>query len=303
MTSPGTPAPVTPGSPFDPPDLGCAPYDQLAAYAGLLRRERWPTHAELDRLVDGLVHPISKQPLHFAPDDQVLKRDGLGFSERIATTGTIATRSASWHDLYSALIWASYPQLKLALNQLEVADLARQGRGNRTRRQQAIAHVDEAGLLVASEDPSLLQAIDAHDWTRLFWAQREDFGRRIVVHVFGHALLEIGRRPHVTLAGKALCFVVPEGFCARPFGERATVLDAAAAEAVREGHLAADPGSMPSLPLAGVPGWFGRAPDRDFIATAECFRPRPPGRLYDPPVVLRELGGRAAWLSPRSADL
>jgi hypothetical protein len=253
----------------------------LAVHAGLLGHERWPTHAELDRLVAGLLHPISRQQLRFAVDDQLLKRDGLGFSERIATTGAIATRSASWHDLYSALVWGRYPQLKLALNQLEVADLARQGRGNRTRRQQAIAHVDEAGLLVASEDPSLLEAIDAHDWQRLFWTHRADFGHRIVVHVFGHALLELGHSPHVTLAGKALCFVVPAGFCARPFAERAALLDRAAADAVLAGRLAADPARMPSLPLAGVPGWFGRTPDAAFIASADCFRPRSPGREYD----------------------
>lgn len=294
MTASAQHRPAVGSSQFSPPDLGRAPYDQLAAHAGLLGRGRWPSHAELDPLVAGRVHPVSGQPLRFTLDDQTLKRDGLGFAERIATTGMIATRSASWHDLYSALIWGGYPMLKLALNRLEVADLGLQGRGNRTRRQQAIAHVDEAGLLVASEDQSLLGAIDAHDWRRLFWTHRTDFGRRIVVHVFGHALLELGHAPHVTLAGKALCFAVPEGFCARPFDERAAVLDAAAAAAVLQGRLAADPASMPSLPLAGIPGWFGRCPDEAFIRTAECFRPRPPGRVYDQPVVLRDPQGRAA---------
>lgn len=286
MTASAQHRPAVGSSPFSPPDLGRAPYDQLAAHAGLLGRGQWPSHAELDALVAGRVHPVSGQPLRFTLDDQTLKRDGLGFAERIATTGTIATRSASWHDLYSALIWGGYPMLKLALNQLEVADLGLQGRGNRTRRQQAIAHVDEAGLLVASEDPSLLEAIDAHDWQRLFWTHRADFGRKIVVHVFGHALFELGRAPHKTLAGKALCFHVPAGFCAWSFAERAERLDAAAADAVLAGLLAADPASMPSLPLAGIPGWFGRQPDAEFIASAECFRPRPPGRNYNVPVVV-----------------
>jgi hypothetical protein len=269
--------------PFDPPDLTRPPYDQLADYAAILGRGRWPALGELDALVEGVVHPDSGRPIRFVADDQSLKRDGLGFAARIAATGQVATRPASWHDLYSALVWARHPRLKLALNQIEVADLAVQGRGNRTRRQQAIAHVDEAGLLVASEDPALLAAIDAHDWGRLFWTHREDFGRRLVIHVFGHALFELGHAPHVTLAGKALRFQVPEGFCARPFAERAARLDAAAAEAVFAGRLAADPAAMPSLPLAGIPGWFGRVPDADFIATAECFRPRPPGRRYEAP--------------------
>jgi hypothetical protein len=285
------PAPLA-ARPFDPPDLARPPYDQLAGLGALFTQGRWPTLAELDALVAGLVHPDSGRPIRFVADDQHLKRDGLGFSARIATTGAVATRPGSWHDLYSALMWARYPRLKLALNRLEVADLAVQGRGNRTRRQQAIAHVDEAGLLVASDDPALLEAIDAHDWQRLFWERRADFGHRIVVHVFGHALLELGHAPHVTLAGKTLRFLVPQGFCTRPFAERAAALDAAAAGAVLAGRLAADPSSMPSLPLAGIPGWFGHEPDAGFIASAECFRPRPPGRCYDAPVAAQACASR-----------
>lgn len=277
--------------PFRPPDLARAPYDQLAGFAALFAHGRWPTLAELDALVAGPAHPAGGWPIRFVADDQVLKRDGLGFAQRIASTGAVATRPGSWHDLYSALVWARYPRLKRALNQLEVADLPAQGRGNRTRRQQAIAHVDEAGLLVASEDPALLEAIDAHDWQRLFWTRRDDLGRRVVIHVFGHALFELGHTPHLGLAGKALLFRVPDGFCAMPFDERAVALDAAAAEAVLAGRLAADPASMPSLPLAGLPGWFGRTPDPGFIATAECVRPRPPGRCYDAPAPLAGASG------------
>jgi len=270
--------------PFVPPDLARAPYDQLAGFAALFTHGHWPALAELDALVAGTAHPAGGGPVRFVAEDKVLKRDGLGFAQRIASTGAVATRPGSWHDLYSALMWARYPQLKRALNRLEVADLPVQGRGNRTRRQQAIAHVDEAGLLVASEDPALLGAIDAHDWQRLFWTHRHHFGRRIVVHVFGHALFELGHAPHVALAGKALLFRVPAGFCARPFAERASMLDQAASDAVLAGRLVADPASMPSLPLAGIPGWFGRTPDAGFIAKAECFRPRPPGRRYATPV-------------------
>ncbi len=276
--------------PFDPPDLGRPPYDQLADFAAILGRGRWPALGELDALVEGVVHPDSGQPIRFVADDPALRRDCLGFAARIAAKGEVATRPGSWHDLYGALVWARHPRLKLALNRVEVADLAVQGRGNRTRRQQAIAHVDEAGLLVASEDPALLAAIDAHDWARLFSTHRDDFGRRIVVHVVGHALFELGHAPHVTLAGKALRFLVPEGFCGLPFAERAARLDLAAGGAVLAGRLAADPAAMPSVPLAGIPGWFGRVPDAGFIASAECFRPRPPGRRYEDPVALSERG-------------
>lgn len=271
------------------PDPASAPYDQLAQFAELWHARDWPSAAELSAALGGLTHPASGAPLHFVAQTQDLLGDRLHFEQRIAERGAIALREGTWHDLYSALMWLRYPRLKLALNQLQVADLPLQGRGNRTRRQQSLTHVDEAGVLVASECPALLGAIDAHDWQTLFVQRRAEFGARIAVHVFGHALFELGHNAHVTLAGKALLVEVPEGFVARPLAERAALLDHAVAEAVSAGTLGADPAAMPSLPLSGIPGWFGRDADPEFIASAECFRPRPPHRAYDPPLRLARL--------------
>ena len=41
-----------------------------------------------------------------------------------------------------------------------------------------------------------------------------------------------------------------------------------------------------TLPLAAIPGWDLRNHDPEFIASAECFRPKPAGRVYAPPLRL-----------------
>lgn len=260
-------------------DLARPPFDQLAERADLLGGGDFPS---LDALNLAIAATAGCEGLRCVEQNQFLFRDGLHFEQRIHDHGAIATRSRTWHDLFSVLMWLRYPQLKRALNRLQVADLPIQGRGNRTRRQQSLAHVDEAGLLVASEDPSLFARLDAHDWHGLFIDRRADWHRRIVVHVFGHALFELSRDPIPTMAGKVLWFQVPDGFCAQPFSERAALLDRAAADAVSSGALGWDPAGMVSLPLSGIPGWREGNDDPAFVATADCFRGRDPGRLYAP---------------------
>lgn len=277
-------------TPFAAGDLAFAPYDQLCDFASLLALDRWPTLDALTEALHGLRHPSSDVALAFVEQNQRLVADNRGFEARIAASGAIAMRPENWHDLLGALMWLRYPQLKLAINALQVADLPIQGTGNRTRRQQGLTHVDEAGVLVASDDITLLDAIDAHAWERLFCDRAGDYDTRWTVHVFGHALFELYRERGHLLAAKALLFEVPAGFIARPFAARAAALDAAAAAAVLGGALAADPQAMPSLPLAAMPGWIGADSTRDFVKSAPCFRPRPPGRVYAPPVVMATSG-------------
>jgi hypothetical protein len=273
------------GDTWAPLDLDRPPFDQLRDFALLLSGADFPALASINAALDA---DPACAGVRCVEQNQALFRDRLHFEQRIHDHGAIATRSRSWHDLFSLLMWLRYPRLKRALNRLQVADLPLQGRGNRTRRQQSLTHVDEAGLLVASEDPELLARLDAHDWEGLFLARRNDWHRRIVVHVFGHALFELSRDPYPTMAGKVLWFAAPEGFCGLPFGRRAEILDAAAAAAVASGALGWDPAGMVSLPLSGIPGWREGNDDARFIATAECFRGREPGRRYDRVVPLVE---------------
>lgn len=263
------------------------PFDQLAHHARFLAA----ADADLEALSAALAArwPDAAPP-RFVRQDPVLLGDGLHFEYRIRLQGEIATRPQCWHDLYSALMWIDYPRLKWALNGVQVAELPRQGRGNRTRWQQALTHVDEAGILLAAEDPELVSALHRHDWHVLFVERRADWGRTIVAHVFGHALYELARQPFPTLAGKALCVLVPSGFVGRSAEERRAWLDRTVADAVASGRLGRDPARMPSLPLAGIPGFDPRADDPAWIEAAPCFRPLPAGRAYEPPLSIADSG-------------
>lgn len=225
----------------------------------------------------------------FRAQTPALLADGLHYEARIAETGALATREGSAHDAFNALVWLRHPHLKWAINARQVADIARVGTKTRTRGQCALTHFDEAGAIVWLAGDALLPAWDAHDWPALFCDAREAWGATIAVTVFGHALYEHVWNGHDLPVAKALAVRVPA--LPAQARERADVAYWAAAERLVAARIAAgawlaDPQELRPLPLAGIAGWHPRGGERDFVASAPCFRPVRAGRRYPPAITL-----------------
>jgi len=203
-----------------------------------------------------------------------LLADGLHYEIRIAERSEVATR-ANWHDLFNAIAWLRFPMLKRALNARQVAEIAVAGPKQRTRAQCALTHFDEAGVVVATDDASLLALWDAHDWHGLFWRERAAWSDgRVAVVVFGHALAEHALVPRQTLVGKALVVRMCDADAA--IGTIAT--------AIAGGRTLNDPQELRPLPLSGIPGWHPDGGTAAFYRDAPCFRPLRRGRCYPPPL-------------------
>ncbi|TGV64076.1 DUF3025 domain-containing protein, partial [Mesorhizobium sp. M2D.F.Ca.ET.160.01.1.1] len=120
--------------------------------------------------------------------------------------GRIATRADNWHDLFNALVWAAYPQLKRALNVQQCRHIEAMPPGQRNRAQAALTQFDETGVIVRVRDGTMLRAWDGHDWPAVFEPMRWHGGDIAIVAVFGHALMEQALLPGRLLVGK--CVVV-----------------------------------------------------------------------------------------------
>ena len=242
-------------------------------YAALLQGQAWPSIEQLNSY-------LPKAAGHrFVAQTMALLADGLHYEQRIAERGEIATREGNWHDLLNALVWLRYPALKRALNQRQMAEIARMGPKLRSRPQYAMTHFDEAGVVVTLQDPALLALWDAHDWHGLFWRERHAWlDGSIQLELFGHALLELALNPDKLLVGKALVF--------RSAGNLdAGQLRAACAEAIASGLLLHDPLELRPLPLSGIPGWHPDNGEETFHRTTICYQPRRAGREYPPAYV------------------
>jgi hypothetical protein len=229
----------------------------------------------------------------FRAQDTALLSDGLHYETRIAENGVLATRENNLHDVFNALVWLRHPTLKHALNARQVADIRVVGPKQRTRGQCAMTHFDEAGAIVWFSDQRLLAPWDAHDWAGLFLREREAWGRRIAITVFGHALLERQfAGDEVLSTAKVIAVQVAAGEIApRCVGDSSIIADweqaeATIARAIRESRLLVDPQEMRPLPLAGIPGWHPGNEEEAFFHNAPCFRPLRAGRRYPAPLLL-----------------
>jgi hypothetical protein len=248
-------------------------------FSDLLESREWPSIGALAALLP------TDAPVRFSAQTRELMADGLHYEQRIAERGVVATREGNWHDLFNALVWLRFPDLKRALNARQVAEIARMGPKRRSRAQYALTHFDEAGVVVGLRAPSLLALWDAHDWHGLFWRERAAWSDgRIEVAVFGHALLEHALSPQRLLVGKALIVALAQG-------EPIDAAVGACATSIRNGHLLRDPLELRPLPLSGIPGWHPDGEAEAFHRIARCYQPLRTGRTYPAPLWLDQRRG------------
>ena len=255
-------------------------FTAYAAYEDLMVAGDWPA-------IDALDVRLALPGRQLVEQDDALLADGLHYEQRIAQ-GRIATRPCNWHDLFNALVWARYPQIKHALNARQCRDLHRDAPGGRTRAQAALTQFDETGVVVRVRDAALAGAWDRHDWDALF-VQGADAWRNgdiAVAAVFGHALMEQALLPGRRLVGKCLLTEAE--------GDAQAV--AQVAQAIMHGERLCDPLDLRPLPLMGIPGWHGLQ-DAAFYRQVDYFRPRREGRTY-PPINGRTTPPRALHTPP-----
>ncbi|MEO7073639.1 MAG: DUF3025 domain-containing protein [Rhodanobacter sp.] len=242
-------------------------------YAALLRGPTWPSVAAINRYLPA--HAAQR----FIAQTPALLADGLHYEQRIAEHGQIPTREGNWHDLLNALVWLRHPALKQALNQRQIAEIARVGPKQRSRAQYALTHFDEGGVIVLLRDAALLPLWDNHDWHGLFWHHRQAWvDGTIQAELFGHALLEQALTPEQLLVGKALVFQTTGALDMQAARTRC-------AELIAAGQLLHDPLELRPLPLSGLPGWNAANVDEAFHRSTVCYQPKRAGRRYPPPQV------------------
>ncbi|MBX3209594.1 MAG: DUF3025 domain-containing protein [Labilithrix sp.] len=137
-------------------------------------RDDWPEPAEYGAAFAG------EGPVRFElaparrrrPPGQPIVRASL-YDAMIVGRRIVPTRARMWHDFLNALVWATFPRSKLALHTRQhraierwIPEGATQLPNARTRELDALALVDEGGVLVL------------------------DFGEREIQVLFGHALFE-----------------------------------------------------------------------------------------------------------------
>ena len=211
-------------------------------------------------------------PLGFVPQADL--PDGVAYEEFIGATGGVPTRD-NLHDFFNGLVWLSFPRIKVQLNALQAAQIARDGVGKSRgpARDGATIFDENAALLVVRDCAAghdLAAALREHRWREAFLDRRASFGPDAQVWLFGHALMEKLVSPRKAITAHTRVVVADDEFFTMDHAARRAWLDATVArELATQTLTTAD--FMPMQAL-GVPGWW---PDQDaaFYGDATVFRP------------------------------
>jgi hypothetical protein len=238
-------------------------FDLLRDTLAALPRDRWPTRSELTAIAEERgIRNARGMPLRFVTSAS--ERSAMAYETRIAESGEIPTRD-NFHDLFNALQWLTLPRTKSTISASHAALLQAGGdheAKSRSRERDVLTMFDESGVVVMSEDQSLLDLIRSFQWKQLFVERRAEVITSMRFVLVGHGLMEKALNPFIGLTGKAMLLNVPTH----------ADIDGTAAHWLSEKHNLSASRNLAPLPLLGIPGWDVRNEDAAFYDNTGYFR-------------------------------
>lgn len=210
-------------------------------------------------------------PVRFVPQAE-LPAD-TAYEVHISRTGHVPTRD-NLHDFFNALVWLTFPQIKVQLNLLQAREIERSAAENaiapRGKLRDAATIFDENAVLLISANHDLMHALREHEWEDVFVTRRAEFEADCCVYLFGHALMEKLVQPYKAITGHTWIVAQACSPSSLPLAEQCAWVDKTVAEQLAQGLSTAD---FSPLQMLGVPGWW---PDQDaaFYRDTTVFRPK-----------------------------
>ncbi len=246
------------------PQLATPFFHAVAPLLNQFDLAHWPTLEQLNAIaVKSRIANARGAPIRFVtPTDQTAS--AMAYETQIASTGEIPTRQ-NFHDFFNAMQWLHFPLMKSAINQSHVERLQVGGELEakaRSRERDVLTMFDESGIIVASDDVSLLELLRSFQWKTLFVTRRHDVITKMRFHLVGHGLMEKSLSPFIGLTAKAMLLNAP------PEAD----LDEVAAAWLRVNANLQSSRNLAPLPLLGIPGWDARNENPTFYDNTAYFR-------------------------------
>ena len=248
------------------------PYTPLKPLLDKLPRSKWPETSHWSELsaTRGL-KTLSGAALRFVePSEPALS--ALDFERKIYATGAVETREL-WHDAFHACTWLTFPRTKAQLNALHVQDGLAASPNRRSALRNLVTLFDEGGLIVASNDETLLDLIRHFQWRELFVTRRAEVLKQLDFVVFGHALYERLLNLHYGATGRGLLLHVPESYFSLTMLARIEMLEERLCAWFLAASSAASTALLHPVPLKGVPGWARENHNPAYYDDVAQFRP------------------------------
>ncbi len=223
------------------------------------------------RAADMALHNHRNLPIQFVAQSHL--PPDTAYETFISNAGCVPTRD-NLHDFFNALVWLTFPRMKVQLNALQAQEIERAAAQSaiaprRGKLRDAATIFDENATLLITSNDELVKALRAHEWEDVFVARRNDFVLDCGVFLFGHALMEKLVTPYKAITGHAWIVSLDLGLTSLTLSEQLSAIDAAVARQLMNGLSTAD---FSPLPVLGVPAWWDRQ-DNTFYKDGSVFRP------------------------------
>jgi hypothetical protein len=215
-------------------------------------------------------------PIRFVP--QSCLPVGTAYEAFISATGCVPTRE-NLHDFFNALVWLTFPQIKVQLNALQATAIENSAFGaidslrppvHRGRLRDAATIFDENAALLVVCDHTVVDSLRSHQWREVFVERRDIFGRECDINLFGHALMEKLINPYKAITAHAWPVIVEPAFFSLAPAEKHAWLDRVVTQQLSGKLVTSD---FTPLPVLGVPGWW-HCQDDHFYHDSGVFRPK-----------------------------
>ncbi|WP_308632400.1 DUF3025 domain-containing protein [Oxalicibacterium solurbis] len=239
-------------------------------------------HALNERAAGQALCNCAGRPIRFVPQSALPA--GVAYEAFIHETGGVPTRD-NLHDFFNALVWLTFPRIKVQLNALQAAEIAKAGSlradtsvaaalgtsALRGKLRDAATIFDENAALLITTDSHLVAALRVHAWQEAFIERREVFMRHGQVLLFGHALMEKLVQPYKAITAHTWVVELDAADLGLSTPQQCRLVDEAVeAQLQRQGGLTT--ADFFPLPVLGVPGWW-KPQDQAFYADTQVFRP------------------------------
>ena len=180
------------------------------------------------------------------------------------------------HDLFNALVWLTFPNIKSALNARHYHALIAERKSGNNRRgamRDVNTPLDESGVIVAWSDEELAGLLREFRWKELFWQNREQIRKRLGFYLFGHGLYVKALHPYAGMTGQGLLVRVQQDFFSWPYAQQLKHLDSQSAGYLAMPEHCQTTRELSPVPLLGVPGWTSDNDSASYYDNTAYFRP------------------------------
>lgn len=205
----------------------------------------------------------------------VIQKPQMQYEDEIYHHSTVPTRLFHWHDFFNNLTWMTFPQTKWALIQKSYQEKVTRLDKNRTATQNVLAHFDECGVVLCSDEDDFFEYFKNFEWKKCFWNLRNDLLSHCYPIIVGHGILEKALAPYIGLTAKIIFLKTTKSFFSLNDEQKIAFVDAQLSHYIMSPNFPTMPKALTPFPLLGWPTWHPDNYSEPFYDNTDYFRKKP----------------------------